>query len=83
MRDRAPETLSLTEMDDLFALGTIIYEISVGHLLYADRSSREIWKSLHQHEFPDLDAVTPSLQVVIRKCWSNGYQTAEEVIRDL
>ncbi|PWY91803.1 kinase-like protein [Aspergillus sclerotioniger CBS 115572] len=72
-----------TEIDDLFALGMIIYEISVKHLLYADRPSREIRKSLHQHEFPDLDTVTPNLQVVIRKCWSNGYQTAEEVIRDL
>lgn len=38
---------------------------------------------LHQHEFPDLDTVTPNPQVAIRKCWSNGYRTAEEVIRDL
>ncbi|KAJ6008250.1 hypothetical protein N7540_012226 [Penicillium herquei] len=32
------------ETDDLFALGTIIYEISVGNLLYTDRSSRKFGK---------------------------------------
>ncbi|KAJ5720682.1 kinase-like protein [Penicillium malachiteum] len=72
-----------TEIDDIFALGTMIYEISVGHLLYSDRSSREIQKLLRQHEFPDLDTVASNLQVIIRKCWSNGYQTAEEVVQDL
>lgn len=31
-----------TEINDLFALGTVLYEIATGDLLYAAKSSREI-----------------------------------------
>ncbi|KAF7166890.1 hypothetical protein CNMCM6106_002534 [Aspergillus hiratsukae] len=51
-----------TEIDDLFALGTLIYEISVGHQLYADRSSRDIRKLLRQQEFPDLGSIAANIR---------------------
>lgn len=71
------------EIDDIFALGTLLYEISVGHALYAEQPSREIRKLLHMHRFPDLDGIPPNVRTVIEKCWSNGYLTGEEVICDL
>jgi hypothetical protein len=77
------EDLDSTEVDDLFALGTVIYEICVGHQVYAHRSSREIRKLLHQQEFPNLESVVADIRAVIGKCWLNGYQTAEEVVCDL
>jgi hypothetical protein len=75
--------LDSTEIDDLFALGIVTYEIWVGHQLYADRSSKEIWKLLRQQQFPDLGSVAADIRAVIGKCWFNGYQTAEEVVCDL
>lgn len=72
-----------TELDDLFALGTVIYEIGVGHRLYPDQGSKEIRGLLRRSEFPDLDGISPDLQGVIIKCWSSEYQNSEEVVRDL
>ena len=61
-----------TEMDDLFALGTIIYENGVGQCCMlidlAEKSGSHCTSMIFQ---------------IIRKCWSNGYQTSEEVIRNL
>ncbi|RDW81292.1 protein kinase family protein [Aspergillus mulundensis] len=71
------------ELDDLFALGTLVYEISVGHALYGDKPSREAWQLLQRNEFPDLDCIPSELRSVIRKCWSAGYGSAGEVVRDL
>lgn len=71
------------EIDDIFALGTLLYEISVGHALYAEQPSREVRKLLHMHKFPALDSVPPSVQRAIEKCWSNGYLSGEEIICDL
>ncbi|KAL5334257.1 kinase-like domain-containing protein [Aspergillus crustosus] len=71
------------EIDDLFALGTLIYEISVGHELYSDKSGRESWQLLPKEQFPDLHSVLASLLPVIRKCWSAGYSSAEDVVSKL
>lgn len=71
------------KIDDLFALGTIIYEITVGHQLYPDQSSKEIRKLLRQHEFPDLENIAANVRAVIQKCWANEYHIAEEVLYDL
>ncbi|BCS27034.1 uncharacterized protein APUU_60082A [Aspergillus puulaauensis] len=60
------------EIDDIFALGTLLYEISVGHALYAEQPSREIRKLLRMHRFPDLDGIPPNVRITIEKCWSNG-----------
>lgn len=72
-----------TEIDDLFALGTVIYEISVGSQLYSDKSTKEIRNLLQKREFPDLEAIPTKFAEVIRKCWANEYHNADEVIRDL
>ncbi|KAL3473836.1 kinase-like domain-containing protein [Aspergillus californicus] len=72
-----------TEVDDIFALGTPIYEISVGHALYPDKSCGEIHHLFQQHTHPNLDALPLHLRVVISKCWSNEYLDAKQVICDL
>lgn len=72
-----------TEIDDLFALGTVIYEIHAGHQLYAEKSSREIWKLLRQGQFPTTVPAGDNARTVIRKCWAGEYHSAEEVLRDL
>lgn len=79
----ATSDLDSTEIDELFALGTVIYEIGVWHQLYAGKPETEIRKLLHEHKFPELDDVAANLQMVITKCWTNKYHNAEEVLLDL
>lgn len=74
------------EIDDLFALGTVSYEIAIGQPLFADKSNREVRKLLHQRDFPDLDVlemIPPKVKKTIQKCWANAYSNAEEVLCDL
>ncbi|KAL5318454.1 hypothetical protein ACEPPN_013514 [Leptodophora sp. 'Broadleaf-Isolate-01'] len=77
----AERLLDQTETDDIFALGTVIYEISVGHRLYADKSDSEIYQLFQKREFPDTTGL--ALRTVIDKCWRNQYSNAEEVKLDL
>lgn len=73
----------LVVVNTLYALGTLLYEISVGHQLYAGKTSRETQKLLESHEFPDLQSIPTDIREIIKRCWSNEYQSAEEAIRDL
>ena len=75
--------LNQTEKDDIFALGTVLYEISVGHRLYADKSDREINQLFQKREFPDLTSLGPQMRDLIQKCWLDQYGDAEEIVRDL
>ncbi|KAG4429742.1 hypothetical protein IFR05_014776 [Cadophora sp. M221] len=77
----AERMLDQTETDDIFALGTVIYEISVGHRLYADKSDSEIYQLIQKREFPDTAGL--AFRTVIDKCWRNQYRSAEEVTLDL
>ncbi|KAL4959558.1 kinase-like domain-containing protein [Aspergillus stella-maris] len=54
-----------TEVDDVFALDTVLYEITTGHLLYPDHPSKEMRFLLKQRRFSDLGDVPQTLRVVI------------------
>jgi hypothetical protein len=43
--------LDQTEKDDILALGTVIYEISVGHRLYTEKSDGEIYQLFQKGSF--------------------------------
>ncbi|WEW54623.1 hypothetical protein PRK78_000043 [Emydomyces testavorans] len=75
--------LMTTKMDDIFALGTLIYEITVGHQLYPDKQSRDIRLLLRARKFPSLDNIPPKVQAVIEKCWQEKYESADQVLQDL
>jgi hypothetical protein len=74
--------LNQTEKDDIFALGTVLYEISVGYRLYPEKSDKEVCKFLQRREFPDITGLG-ALRVVIEKCWRDQYGSAEEIKYDL
>lgn len=69
--------------DDIFALGTLIYEISVGYRLHAEKSDGEIIKLIQGGIFPDLDGLEANVRRVVHGCWHGSYTDAEEVKRDL
>lgn len=75
--------LQPTEKDDLFALGTVLFEISTCQQLYQDKSDSEIRDLFAQQIFPDLAPVTVSVRLVIEKCWKGRYNSAEGVSRDM
>jgi hypothetical protein len=75
--------LDQTEVDDIFALGSFMYEVSVGHRVYAEKSDNEIYKLFEKREFPDTSGIDETLRKVIEKCWRGQYSNAEEVMLDL
>lgn len=75
--------LNQTEKDDIFALGSVIYEIESGHRLYADKTEREIYKLFQLRQFPDISNIVAPLRYVIEKCWRDQYESAEDIKSDM
>ena len=72
------------EIDDLFALGTVLYEICTGQKLYEGKSDVDIITLLRRHEYPDVKFIIPSeVGTIIENCWAERYTTAGDVLRDL
>ncbi|OAG45502.1 hypothetical protein AYO21_00138 [Fonsecaea monophora] len=59
-----------SERDDVFALGTVLYELDRGERLFEGKSEREIRQCLRNKQFPDLSLVSSPLRQVIEKCWT-------------
>lgn len=76
-------SLNQTQKDDIFALGTVLYEIGVGHQLYPGKSDGEIYQLFQDKEFPDTSGLTKSLSTAIEKCWRDQYTSADEVHSEL
>jgi hypothetical protein len=79
----AEPSSKLNEKDDIFALGTVLYEMNVGHRLYAEKNDTEVRELLCKHEFPDLSGLAAPLGIVIERCWKDRYNSADEVKSDL
>jgi hypothetical protein len=62
----------------LFALGSAIYEIVAWKKPFAELSDGEVAKRFGCEDFPDLKNVLCA--DVIRKCWNEEYETAEDVM---
>ncbi|KAI1916573.1 hypothetical protein LOZ52_002847 [Ophidiomyces ophidiicola] len=77
------DNLVLTIKDEIFALGTLIYEMTVGHRLYPDQQSVDVQRRLRAREFPALDELPINIQTVVSKCWAERYESVDEVLHDL
>ena len=67
--------------DDIFALGTVLYEIHRGERLFNGKTDQEISRYLRNKQFPDLSLVPSPLREVIEKCWTvPGYKASEALI---
>lgn len=71
-----------SEKDDIFALGTVLYELNRGELLFNGKSDQEITQYLRNRQFPDLSLVSSPLRQVIEKCWRSpeDYKASNAVI---
>ncbi|KAI1954077.1 hypothetical protein LOZ57_000423 [Ophidiomyces ophidiicola] len=77
------DNLVLTIKDEIFTLGTLIYEMTVGHRLYPDQQSVDVQRLLRAREFPALDELPINIQTVVSKCWAERYESVDEVLHDL
>ena len=63
-------------LDDLFSLGSLLYEILTGTAPFADIDTSEIFKLFKEHVFPSLDDICPqSYMQIISKCWNGEYES--------
>jgi serine/threonine protein kinase len=83
--DSLEETWQLPTMKvDTFAVGTVLYEIFTGSLLHKDKGYDEVRRIFTRQEYPDLsDIPIPEVKRTIRTCWAEGYESMDDIIRDL
>ena len=74
-------SLPRTFQTDIFALGSLIYEISTGIRPFADIDDDEIEKRYTAQHFPSLRGVF--YHDVISKCWRSQYRSVEALKRDI
>lgn len=72
-----------SEKDDVFALGTVLYEIVVGNRLFSGKDDRQIHHLLQTQQFPDLSSITLPLRDIINKCWRQPDYTTNLALIDL
>lgn len=68
-------------LSELFALGSLLYELETGQQPYHEKDEEEIERLFEQDHFPNTDSLM--LGNVITKCWERGYIDDEQVIVDL
>lgn len=67
---------------EIFAFGSVLYEIEMGHHPYPGLTNTEVEERYHARNFPE---VRGSLFVgeIIQKCWNAVYVNMDEVLKDL
>jgi serine/threonine protein kinase len=66
---------------ELFAIGSLIYEIVTGLPPFPDLSDEEIEERYGKLDFPSLENL--QYAKVIEKCWTSAYDDAEAVVKDI
>jgi serine/threonine protein kinase len=68
-------------IDDIFALGSIIYELCTGIEPYNEKTEEEIAQLYKKGEF--LNTSHLEMENIINKCWQAKYEDAAEVLKDI
>ncbi|KAJ9130207.1 hypothetical protein NKR23_g12303 [Pleurostoma richardsiae] len=71
---------AMTVQDDLFALGSTLYELFKGEMPYPNRTDDEVAQLYHVGSFPAVHQIP--IGRIIAKCWSGGYGNATDVLDD-
>ncbi|EGD96921.1 serine/threonine protein kinase [Trichophyton tonsurans CBS 112818] len=76
-----PTPLEPTVKTKLFAIGTVLYEMSTIYKPYQDKTDSEVEELFLKGLFPDTTGML--LGNIIQKCWTDKYHDTKEVIEDL
>ncbi|KND88538.1 Megakaryocyte-associated tyrosine-protein kinase [Tolypocladium ophioglossoides CBS 100239] len=72
----------LSAQGDIFAFGSVMYELGTGKRPYAGLSETDIKSLFQRGEFPDVTSLA-SLGRIIRTCWEGGYDDSKTLVKDL
>ena len=78
---RLPYQSMATVQDDLFSLGSVLYELSTGLVPYATLTDEDVVRLYTIKKFPPVCNVP--MGKIIANCWNERYQSANEVLLDL
>ncbi|KAI4165247.1 MAG: hypothetical protein LQ342_001115 [Letrouitia transgressa] len=68
-----------TVESDLFALGSVLYELAAGQKPFQSLDDHTIESLYTQHSFPDVDGLL--FEKIITGCWKRQFSSAEEMLR--
>ncbi|KAI9805524.1 MAG: hypothetical protein M1825_000775 [Sarcosagium campestre] len=77
-----PRFASVSADSEIFALGSVMYEIVTGNPPYKDLSPEEIRNAYGRNDFPELQSV----QIFgdpMAKCWRHEYENVDELLQDV
>ncbi|EJP69068.1 spindle assembly checkpoint kinase [Beauveria bassiana ARSEF 2860] len=72
----------LSPQGDIFALGSILYEVTAGKRPYVGLSDTTIQSRFQKGDFPEVSSIG-SLGHVIVTCWNGGYEDGKALVNDL
>ncbi|KAK0111544.1 hypothetical protein ONS95_001897 [Cadophora gregata] len=75
-------SLNICVKDDSFAVGVVLYEIAVGSRVLEAKDDRDVTRLYEKGEFPNLEGIEARLAKVIKKCWEDRYESADEIQAD-
>jgi serine/threonine protein kinase len=78
---RLPYQSMATVQDDLFSLGSVLYELSTGLVPYATLTDEDVVRLYTIKKFPPICNLP--MGKIIANCWNERYQSANEVLLDL
>lgn len=69
--------------DDIFAIGSLFFEVHSGKRPYDDRNSASVEDLYSAGVFPTLDGISSPYAAIIRGCWYNEYTCVRDIEREL